>query len=562
MRITTSIEWSKINWAKETKVVAKLQHKIYCYSINNKKASVEAAQKAWVQSLSAKLLAVRRVSQDNRGKSTAGVDGVKSLNANQRVKLAKTLNLDGKASSIRRVGIPKPGTSERRPLGIPTMVDRAKQQLARLALEPEWEAKFEPNSYGFRPGRSSHDAIEAIYLNINRAPQGKHVLDADIRKCFDTIEHQALLNKLQTWPKMSKQIKAWLKAGVMEGGTLTLAGEAGTLQGGVISPLLANIALHGMEDKLKQWVKTLDLRSQSGKRISPANRANTLGVIRYADDFVVLHKDLNVVNGAREQVQQWLAPLGLELKDSKTRLVHTDKTLSNAPAGFDFLGFSVRRYSVGKYSRGKRGLEAKTLIKPSKDTITKHLNHIKSKLKDLRLPGHVVNTLNPIIRGWCNYYKTAVSKRTYNICRQDVYTKLLAWAKRKHANKSSKWVYEKYYVPVGQRLNFSADGTRNKVLMNHDETKIVRHVKVKGSASVYDGNDLYWSNRCAHFNGLNKRESRLLQVQQGLCNWCGERLNVHDMLEVDHKTPKAKGGAEAWSNLQLLHSYCHDAKHA
>lgn len=148
-------------------------------------------------------------------------------------------------------------------------------------LEPEWE-KFEPNSYGFRPGRSCHDAIEAIYLNINRAPQGKYVLE-DIRKCFDTIDHQALLNKLQTWPKMSMQIKAWLKAGVMEGFNLY---RRGTPQGGVISPLLANIALHGMEDMLKQWVKTLDLRSESGKRVSPANRANTLGVIRYADDFV------------------------------------------------------------------------------------------------------------------------------------------------------------------------------------------------------------------------------------------------------------------------------------
>jgi RNA-directed DNA polymerase len=317
-----------------------------------------------------------------------------------------------------------------------------------------------------------------------------------------------------------------------------------------------------MEDMLKQWVKTLDLRSESGKRVSPANRANTLGVIRYADDFVVLHKDLNVVNGAREQVQQWLAHMGLELKDSKTRLVHTDKAISDAPAGFDFLGFSIRRYSVGKYSRGKRGLDAKTLIKPSKDAITKHLNHIKSKLKDLQLPANVVNTLNPIIRGWCNYYKTVVSKRIYNICRQSVYTKLLAWAKRKHAYRSRQWVYKKYYVRVGQRLKFSADGTSNKVLMCHDETKIVRHVKVKGSSSVYDGNDLYWSNRLAHFNGLNKRETRLLQVQQGLCYWCGGRLNVHDMLEVDHKTPKAKGGADTWTNLQLLHSYCHDAKHA
>lgn len=560
--ITTAIEWSKINWAKETKTVAKLQQKIYRYSIDSKKTSVIATQKVLVQSLSAKLLAVRRVTQDNRGKSTAGVDGIKSLNSSERTKLARTLKLDGQASPIRRVWIPKPGTSELRPLGIPTIKHRAKQQLARLALEPEWEAQFEPNSYGFRPGRSCHDAIEAIDLNINRAPKGKYVLDADIRKCFDTIDHDALLTKLQTWPKIRRQIAAWLKAGVMEGSTVTFTDGAGTPQGGVISPLLANVALHGMEQMLKTWIKTLNLKSASGTRISPANRPNTLGIIRYADDFVVLHKDLAVVNQAREQVQQWLEPMGLGLKDSKTRLVHTDKAISGAPAGFDFLGFSIRPYEGGKYSRGKRGLGSKTLIKPSKSAITKHLNHIKSKLRQIKNPENVVNTLNPIIRGWCNYYKTVVSKRIFNNCRQAVYEKLIAWATRKHANRSRQWVYTKYYVWIGQRLKFSPNTTGDKVLMCHDETKIVRHVKVKGTASVYDGNDLYWSYRLAKFNGLKKRETQLLQHQQGLCNWCGLRLKAYHMLEVDHITPKAKGGTDSWTNLQLLHSYCHDAKHA
>lgn len=522
-----------------------------------------ATQKVLVQSLSAKLLALRRVTQDNRGKSTAGVDGIKSLNPYERVKLARTLKLDGH-SPIRRVWIPKPGTSERRPLGIPTIKHRAKQQLARLALEPEWEAKFEPNSYGFRPGRSCHDAIEAIYLNINRAPVGKYVLDATIRKCFDTIDQVALLEKLQTWPTMRRQVEAWLKAGVMEGSTSTSNEGAGTPQGGVISPLLANVALHGMEEMLNKWVQTLNLRSVSGVQISPANRANTLGVIRYADDFVILHKDLMVINEARERVQKWLKHMGLELKDSKTRLVHTDKEIMQAPSGFDFLGFSVRRYYVGKYSGGKRGLNTKTLIKPSKEAITKHLRHIKSKLKEIKNPENVINTLNPIIRGWCNYYKTVVSKRVFNNCRQSVYEKLIAWAARKHANRSREWVYKKYTISTGTRLKFSptSTSTGEKIPMCHDETKIVRHVKVKGTASVYDGNDLYWSYRLAKFNGLKKRETLYLQKQQGLCNMCGERLKIYDLLEVDHITPKAKGGAERWTNLQLLHSYCHDAKHA
>ena len=180
-----------------------------------------------MNSPSAKLLAVRKVTQDNRGRKTAGVDGVRQLSPNQRLKLAQTLSLDGRSDPIRRVYIPKPGSDTKRPLGIPTMRDRAKQALAKMILEPEWEARFEPNSYGFRPGRSCHDAIQTIWHALAVSQTGKFVLDADISKCFDTINHDALLEKIHTWPIMKKQVRAWLKAGVLEDGR-TIATTAGT----------------------------------------------------------------------------------------------------------------------------------------------------------------------------------------------------------------------------------------------------------------------------------------------------------------------------------------------
>lgn len=241
------VEWKTIPWRKLERKVFKLQKRIYKASENGDARTVRKLQKTLIRSWSAKCLAVRRVTQDNQGKKTAGIDGVKSLKPGQRLTLVKNLRLTQKAKPTRRVWIPKPGKDEKRPLGIPTMNDRALQALVKQALEPEWEALFEPNSYGFRPGRSCHDAIEAIFQAIVHLP--KFVLDADIAKCFDQIDHQALLEKVNTFPVMRRQIRAWLKAGVMDGKNLFPTNE-GTPQGGVISPLLANIALHGMENHI------------------------------------------------------------------------------------------------------------------------------------------------------------------------------------------------------------------------------------------------------------------------------------------------------------------------
>ncbi|TAF58643.1 MAG: retron-type reverse transcriptase [Oscillatoriales cyanobacterium] len=208
-------EWSSIEWSEIQTRVIKLQTKIYEASKSGNKPLVVKLQKTLISSFSARLVAVRRVTQENKGKRTAGIDGIKSLTPQQRVILAEQLRLDGKSSPLRRVEIPKPGKKEKRPLGIPTIEDRAKQALAKLALEPEWEALFEPNSYGFRPGRSCHDAIEAIELSIRKKP--KYLIDADLKGCFDNIDHEALIQKLKTFPDMETQIRAWLKSGVLVG---------------------------------------------------------------------------------------------------------------------------------------------------------------------------------------------------------------------------------------------------------------------------------------------------------------------------------------------------------
>ena len=288
-------------------------------------------QRFLMNSRSAKLLAVRKVTQDNRGKGTAGVDVVKALTPPQRLKLAHSVRIGHKASAVRRVWIPKPETDEQRPLGIPTIHDRARQTLVKLALEPEWEARFEATSYGFRPGQSCHDAIEAIFNAA--AHLEKYVLDADIAKCFGRINHDALLDKLNTSPKLRRQIKAWLKVGVLDNGELPT--ERGTRQGGTISPLVANVALHGMEELLAQRFPT-----KLHKRFYAPQ------VIRYADDLVVLHKDRAIIEQCQEVLAEWLQNMGLELKPSKTRIAHTRNTLVGEP-GFSFLGFNIRQYAVG-----------------------------------------------------------------------------------------------------------------------------------------------------------------------------------------------------------------------
>ena len=561
------VEWRSIDWRKLEKRVYKLQKRIYQASNRGDIKALRKLQKMLMKSWSARALAVRRVTQDNQGKKTAGVDGLKSLTPKQRLELVNKLHLGTKASPTRRVWIPKPGTEEKRPLGIPTMKDRALQALVKLALEPEWEARFEPNSYGFRPGRSCHDAIQAIFDSIRY--KAKYVLDADIAKCFDRINQEKLLEKLNTYPTLRRQVRSWLKAGVMDGKELFPTSE-GTPQGGVISPLLANIALHGMEERIKLEFPYMVPKSRETWFHKRGENFFSPNLIRYADDFVILHEDITVVQGCQKIISDWLKDMGLELKPSKTRLAHTNNSVENEKPGFNFLGFNIRQFSVGKYHSGrntqKQLLGFKTIITPSKEKVKVHYDKIADVISRHKAAPQsaLIKHLNPIIRGWANYYSTVVSKVTYAELDNLMYQKLRAWAKRRHSNKNMGDVVKRYWKTIDDdKWIFATREWNNPLrLLKHDSTPIVRHVKVKGEASPYDGNLVYWSKRKGDNPEMPTRVAILLKKQKGICTWCNLHFREEDVMEIDHIIPKSKGGKDKHDNWQLLHRHCHDTKTA
>ncbi|MEA5537093.1 group II intron reverse transcriptase/maturase [Crocosphaera sp. XPORK-15E] len=558
--------WNLTNWDAYEKRVYRLQKRIYQASQRGDVRTVRGLQKILVKSWSARMLAVRRVSQDNKGKKTAGVDGVKSLTYKQRFKLVRNLKLGTKASPTRRVWIPKPGKDEERPLGIPTMYDRALQALVKQALEPEWEAKFEPNSYGFRPGRSCHDAIDAIFNAIRYKP--KYVLDADIAKCFDRINHQELLNKVNTFPAFRRQIKAWLKSGVIDKDGLFPTNE-GTPQGGVISPLLANIALHGIEEIIKDLSVNFDMKRPNGYQLPKRGKRDSISIIRYADDFVILHEDIEAILLCKEVISKWLGNMGLELKPSKTRTAHTLNEYEKESPGFNFLGFNVRQYKVGKYQSGKGSrkelLGFKTLIKPSKEAQVRHYSKLRETVRKHRGKPQValIKNLNPIIRGWCNYYSAVVSKEVFSKMDSHLFTQLFKWGENQHQNKGRKWIASKYFHRIGDKnwvFSTARKGINPMRLYYHSETEIKRHTKVKGDASPYDGNLVYWSSRMGKHPEMPMRTAFMLKKQKGKCAHCELFFKEGDVIELDHIIPKSKGGKNEYKNWQLLHRHCHDEK--
>lgn len=545
-------EWKTIPWKRVEREVFKLQKRIYRASLQNDRKKVHELQRLLMKSQSGRLLAVRRVTQDNQGKKTAGIDGVKSLTPKQRLNLSKNLKVEGNASPVRRVEIPKPGSTEKRPLGIPTMRDRATQALVKLALEPEWEAKFEPNSYGFRPGRSCHDAITAIFNAISI--QAKSCLDADIAKCFDRIAHEPLLDKMQTSPTLRRQIKAWLKSGVMDHGEL-FPTEAGSPQGGCISPLLANIALHGLET---------DVVNHFG----PSRQGfNPPIMVRYADDFVVFHRDPGVIEQSQRFIMGWLQHMGLELKPSKTRITHTLQA-GEQEAGFDFLGFNIRHHRAGKTRCAKdnqgRLLGYQTRIKPSKASIQRHVDRLHESLHRHRGADqeYLIQILAPKIVGWCNYFAASLCSETFAKLNHVLFVMLLAWANRRHPQKGHQWVVAKYWrVDYGDGWRFQPRGSDRR-LPRHSDILRRRHTKVAGRRSPFDGDWLYWSTRLGREPTTPTRVARLLKVQGGRCRECGLYFRSDEQMEIDHVHPRAQGGTGARKNLQLLHRHCHDRKTA
>lgn len=360
------------------------------------------------------------------------------------------------------------------------------------------------------------------------------MLDADIEKCFDRVSHDGLLAKLHAPQPVMRLIRAWLKAGVLDNGQW-LFPETGTPQGGVLSPLLANIALHGFETF-----------------VSRNGRKHRVVVIRYADDFVILCDDWATLLEAKSRAEEWLSKMGLRLKAEKTHITHTLNE-HEGHVGFDFLGFNVRQYRVGKYRSHQRHAGYKTLIRPSRQAMQRHLREMKATIRRLRgaPQAALIAELNPKIRGWTLYYQSCVAKRTFSKLDSRVYYKLSRWAYYRHKRKTGGWRYDRYWKRIGTRDEFT-DGT--STLIRYEDMPIMRHVKVRGDKSPFDGDWVYWGARLGRDPTKPKRVIRLLRQQQGRCTGCGLRFTAGDVLEVHHRDGHHNNNRPA--NLVLLHAHC------
>jgi len=534
-----TIDWPSIDWRKVNRTVRRLQARIVKAVKERRWGKVKALQWLLTHSFSGKALAVRRVTE-NRGKRTPGVDGeIWDTPKKKAQGIARLRQRGYRAKPLRRLYIPKKeGDKRKRPLGIPTMLDRAMQALYKFVLDPIVETTGDPNSYGFRKERSPADAIAQCFQCFRQKTSPTAVYEGDIRGCFDNISHEWMLENV---PMEKRILKQWLKAGYIDRDVFYDT-EAGTPQGGIASPVLANTTLDGLE-------ATIINQPHRGTK-----RQAKLHLIRFADDFVITGSNKALLSEDIEPgVVAFMAERGLSLSAEKTKLTDIEE-------GFDFLGQNVRKHN------------GKLIIKPSQRSIKAILTKIRRIIKanPCASAGYLVLLLNPLIRGWANYHRHVVSKKVFSKIDHEVVMALWRWAKRRHRDKSAHWIKAKYFghdwVFTGQVKD--EDGSKRKVsLVSAAKVPIKRHVKVKAAANPYDPEWEHYFEKRLQVKMIDKLKSKRTELhlwlaQNGICPVCEQLLIKDTGWEQHHIIQRVHGGPDTLDNLALLHPTCHIQVHS